>query len=183
MLFRFLLIPLFAFSLFGCGPERTSEQQKDKEYNENQKLDRQRLLDRANAWRPQIPYWVGCYEGRYSNQGGVTVVIVSLKERVQLVTPGDGGIDVEPVELPTVVGFVYPKDRRSEVYVALTEFKANADATYIELIKPGGASGAYSAKLSLNLDASGNHAGYYEAGSISVTEMSLAPINERECQR
>lgn len=183
MLFRLLLIPLFVFSFLGCGPERSSEEQKDKEYNENQKLDRQRLLDRANAWRPQIPYWVGCYQGRYSNQGEATTVIISLIERIRLVTPGDGGIDVEPVALPTLVGFVYPKDRRSDVYVPLTLFEANADATYVEIARPGSSVNSYSARLSLTLDRSKNHYGFYEAGSISVAEIQLTPINERECQR
>lgn len=170
-----VLIPLFLSTAFfaGCGPERSSEDLRKEERDENEKLSRQELLDQAEARRPQIEIWAGCYRGVYYN-GKKIEVVVSLREWFELVEPGP---NMDPVEMPILLGSLKSFGASDDYAVPLTEFKSNGDATLIELRKPN----TQKTYLNLRINRDRAHFGYYETEIMNAKEILLEPINEKHC--
>lgn len=165
------LLSLITFS--GCGPERSTEEIQKEERKKNEKLSRQELLDQADAMRPQIEVWVGCYKGTYNN-GGKIEVVVSLREWFRLVSPG---ANMDPVEMPVVLGTVKSFSGSDQHAVPLTEFIANGDATVIEMRKPN----SKKTYMSLRLDPARKHRGYYETEIMDAKLIQLEPIASKYC--
>lgn len=173
--FRFILFPIFlslALSA-GCGPERSSKDIREEERNENEKVTRQKLIDQADAKRPQIEIWAGCYKGTYYN-GKRIEVVVTLREWFQLVSPGE---NMDPVEMPIILGSLKSFGASDQYAVSLTEFNSNGDATFIELRKAN----SQKTYLNLRIDSSRNHFGFYETDIMDAKEIRLEPIHAKHC--
>lgn len=160
-------------ALTACGPERSIEDIQKEEREKNEKLSRQELLDRAESMKPQIELWAGCYKGTYYN-GSKMQVVISLREWFELVSPG---ANMDPVEMPVILGTVKSFGGSDQHAVPLTEFTANADATLIEIRKPS----SKKTYLSLRMDPSGNHVGYYETEIMDAKPIQLELIDPKNC--
>jgi|GEM_PF-1589281 hypothetical protein len=176
-----LVLAFMAFSLTHCGPEKSSEEQRKEQQDQLDKLSRNELLDLAAARLPLIEAWAGCYTATYVNDGVKVNSYLELRRWRNLITPGD---QVEPVEMPELRAFMRaPSDTDGRYAVALTNFDANRDASYIVLTRAATAPSSTEVRLELVYESSGKHTGYYKGGGMpSPRDISLVPTKASNCE-